>query len=201
MPVKCKHGGRNAPSDHTVFHCFRQFQRNKFSVQDVPRSGCGCPSTSLTEQTIDAVRKIIEDDPHSTYKQIEAILGINSKAINSMIHDYLNLRKVCTRWVPYTLTDDQKQLPPQFCHHSLKGFEEGRSRRVFDIITGDESCFHHCDLELKEQRKVCLSTTDQRPIQVHQNKSARKRIVAVFFVKSGLIKPVPLERGERMDVS
>ena len=54
--------GSNPPSHHTVFHCFRQFQRNKFSVQDAPRSGGS--STSLTEQTIDAVRKIMEDDLH-----------------------------------------------------------------------------------------------------------------------------------------
>ena len=120
-----------------------------FSVQDAPRSGR--PSTSLTEQTSDAVQKIIEDDPHSTYQQIETILGISSKAINSIIYDYLNLRKVCGGWVSHTLTDDQKQLQLQFCCQSLKKFEEGRSRRVFDIITGDESCFYHYDPELKEQ--------------------------------------------------
>ena len=85
------------------------------------------------------------------YQQIEAILGISSTAINSIIHDYLNQRKVCARWVPYTLIDDQKQLRIQFCHYSLKRFEEGRSRPVFDIITGDESCFYYYDPELKEQ--------------------------------------------------
>ena len=85
--------GSNAPSHHTVFNCFRQFQSNKFSVQDAPHSGS--PSTSVTEQTIDAVRKIIEDDPHSTYQQIKTILDISSTPINSRIHDYLNLRKVC----------------------------------------------------------------------------------------------------------
>ena len=79
MPVYCKH----LPT--TVFICFRQFQRNKFSVQDAPR--LARPSTSVTEQTINAVRKIIEDDPHSTYQQIEAILGISSALINSIIHD------------------------------------------------------------------------------------------------------------------
>ena len=100
---------------------------------------------------MDAVRKIIGDDPHSTYQQIEAILGISSMSINSIIHDYLNLRKACTRWVPLTLTNDQKQLRVRFCCHSPKRFEEGRSRRVFHIITGDESCFHHYDHELKEQ--------------------------------------------------
>ena len=53
--------------------------------------------------------------------------------------------------MPHTLTDDQKQLRVQFCCHSLKRFEEGRSRPMFDIITGDESCFCHDDPELKEQ--------------------------------------------------
>ena len=78
--------GSDAASDRTVFNSFREFQRNKFSVQDAPRSDR--PSTSVTEQTIDAVRKIIEDDLHSTYQQTEVILGISSTPINSIIHDY-----------------------------------------------------------------------------------------------------------------
>ena len=53
--------------------------------------------------------------------------------------------------MPHTLTDGQKQLRVQFCRRSLKRFEEGRSRHVFDIITGDEPCFYHYDPELKEQ--------------------------------------------------
>ena len=34
---------------------------------------------------------------------------------------------------------------------TLERFEEGRSRRVFDIITGDKSCFYHYDPQLQEQ--------------------------------------------------
>ena len=103
-------GSKHLPT--TVFNCFHEFQHNKFSVQDALRSGR--PSTSVTEQTIDVVRKIIEEDPHSTYQQTEAILVISSAPIKSIIHDDLNLRKVCGRWVPHTLTDDQKQLRVQF---------------------------------------------------------------------------------------
>ena len=105
-------GVSNAPSHHTVFNWFCEFQSNKFSVHDAPRSVH--PSTSVTQQTIDAVRKIIEDYSHSTYQQIEAMLGISSTPINSRIHDYLNLRKVCARWVSHALTDDQKQIRVQF---------------------------------------------------------------------------------------
>ncbi|CAF1345953.1 unnamed protein product [Rotaria magnacalcarata] len=146
--------------------------RNKFDVQDAPRSGR--PLTSATEQTIDAVLTIIEGDPHSTYQQIETILGISSTAINSTIHDYLNLRK---------------------------RFEEGQSRRIFDVITGNESRFYHYDPELKEQSKVWMSTTDPRPTKVYRNKSAGKRMVAIFFVKSGLIKFVPLETGATVNAT
>ena len=95
--------------------------------------------------------------------------------------------------MPHTLTDDQKQLRIQFCHHSLKRFEEGRSCRVFDIIAGDESCFYYYDPELKQQSTDCLSTIDQHPSKVHRNKSAGKRMVAVIFMKSCLIKLVLLE--------
>ena len=87
--------GSNAPSHHTVFNWFREFQRNKFCVQHAPHSVR--PSASVTEQTTDTIRKIIEDGPHSTYQHIEAILGISSMTINSIIHDYLNLKKVCAR--------------------------------------------------------------------------------------------------------
>ncbi|CAF4124133.1 unnamed protein product, partial [Rotaria magnacalcarata] len=135
--------------------------------------GSGRPSTSVTEKTIDAVRTIIEDDPHSTYQQIETILGISSTAINSIIHDYLNLKKsLCSR------------------------FEEGQFHCVFDIIMGDESWFYHYDPELKEQSKVWMSTTDPRPTKVHRNKSAGKRIVAIFFMKY-----VPLETGATVNAS
>ncbi|CAF3902704.1 unnamed protein product, partial [Rotaria sp. Silwood2] len=80
-------------------------------------------------------------------------------------------------------------------------FEEGQSRCVFDIITGDESWFYHYDPELKEQSKVWMSTTDPRPTKIHRTKSAVKRMVAIFFMKSGLIKSVQLETGATVNAS
>ncbi len=91
--------GDQAPSDHTVFNWFREFGRNNFSVEDAPRPDR--PRTAVNEQTIDAVRTIIDNDSHSTYQQTENTLGISATAINSIIHDYLKLRKVCARWVPH----------------------------------------------------------------------------------------------------
>ncbi|CAF0883577.1 unnamed protein product [Didymodactylos carnosus] len=106
------------------------------------------------------------DDPHSTYEQTEHTLGIGSSAVNSIIHEYLKLHKICTRWVPHQLTDDQKQFRIQFYLDSLERFERGQSRSVFDIITGDESWFYHYDPTTKQQSKVWVSQADPRPTKV-----------------------------------
>ncbi|CAF1549287.1 unnamed protein product [Adineta ricciae] len=86
----------------------------------------------------------------------------------------------------------------EFCRYSFERFEEGRSRRVYDIITGDESWFYHFDPETKEQSKVWVSKTDQRPTKVRRNRSSGKRMVAFFFMKSGLIKSVTLESDQNI---
>ncbi|CAF4010545.1 unnamed protein product [Rotaria sp. Silwood1] len=95
--------GDQAPSDRTFLNWFHEFELNKFNVEDAPRAGR--PRTSVNEDTINAVRSIIEYDPHSTYVQIEDVLGIRVTAIKSIIRDYLKLRNVCARWVPHQLTD------------------------------------------------------------------------------------------------
>jgi histone-lysine N-methyltransferase SETMAR len=56
-------------------------------------------------------------------------------------------------------------------------------------------------IQKKEQSKVWVSKTDPRPTKVHRNKSSDKRMVAIFFMKSGLIKSVPLEAGVTVNAS
>ena len=90
-------------------------------VSDSPRSER--PRIAVTDEMTDAVRLMINNDPHVTYQQIEFSFGINSSAIHSILHDRLKLRKVCARWVPHLLTNDQKRSRIQFCHESLKRFE------------------------------------------------------------------------------
>jgi hypothetical protein len=67
-----------------------------------------CPQTTVKSQSIDAVRAAIEDDPYSTYIQIEMSLDINSPPMNSILHDHLNFRKVCAQWVLQQLTNAKK---------------------------------------------------------------------------------------------
>jgi histone-lysine N-methyltransferase SETMAR len=110
--------GDQASSDRTVLNWFHEYERGKLDVSDAPRSGR--PRTAVSDEMIDAVRLLIEDDPHTTYQQIECSLEISSPAICSILHDHLKLRRVCARCVPHQLTNDQKRLRIQFCRESLQ---------------------------------------------------------------------------------
>ena len=87
-------------------------------------------------------------------------LQIGSAAIESIRHDYLGLRKITCRWVPHFLTEAQKQDHVDYYLPMLKKFDGGRSKRLYDIITGDESCFYYYDSEMKRQSQVWVARND-----------------------------------------
>ena len=100
---------------------------------------------------IDVVRILIEDDSHMTHLQIEYFLETSSTATYSILHDYVKSPKVYAQWVPHQFTTNQKRMEIQFYQKSLERFEEGQCRRIFNIITDDESWFYRYDPETKEQ--------------------------------------------------
>jgi hypothetical protein len=53
------------------------------------------------------------------------------------------------RSVPYFLTEAQKQEHVDYCLKMLEKFDGGRSKRVLDIVTGDESQLYYYDPEMK----------------------------------------------------
>ena len=66
--------GDLVPSRATVFNWFVEFKRGRTSFEDEERSGR--PSMAVTEDNIDAVEKMVQEDARVTYKDIEASLRI-----------------------------------------------------------------------------------------------------------------------------
>ena len=57
---------------------------------------------------MDAVLKIIEEDWNVTYREIEASLGTSQTLIDSILHEHLVVKNICSRWIPHYLTEAQK---------------------------------------------------------------------------------------------
>jgi len=60
--------------------------------KDEPRSGR--PITKTTSENIELVRKVIEEDPHCNYEDIEAATLLSHGTINRIIHEHLNKKKL-----------------------------------------------------------------------------------------------------------
>lgn len=180
-----------APSRATVFRWFAQFKRGIFSLNDDERNGR--PATSVTEENVLAVKKIIKEDPKVTYKQIEEVVKISSPAINEILHNRLGVRKLCSRWVPHSLTAEQKEARVTWCKDMLRKFDQGEGRSIFNIITGDESWIYQYDPPTKRQSTIWVFPDDEPPTKVKRGRSVGKKMVATFFSASGHVATISLD--------
>lgn len=184
--------GVESPHLATVKRWYNEFLRGRQSLQDEFREGR--PKTVVVPETVDAVRQLIIQDRHVTYREIEASLAISGTSIHSILHEHLVVKKICSRWIPHKLTIAQKRTRVDWCKEMLKKFSRGGSKHVYDIVTGDESWIYAYEPETKQQSTVWVFQDEPNPTKVVRARSTSKQMVACFFGKSGHVATVPLDK-------
>ena len=81
------------------------------------------------------------------YAEIQDIMKISSVSLSRFILYCLGVRKRWAHWVPHNLSEEQKRGRVARCTHMLRTFDRGRSPRVWDIVTGDETWVYRYDPE------------------------------------------------------
>ena len=77
--------------------------------------------------------------------------------------------------------------------HMLRKFDGGRSPRVWDIVTGDETWVYQYDPETKRQSAVWVFQDENPPVKFKRNRNASKQIIAYFFANFGHVATIPPE--------
>lgn len=183
--------GNEAPSEKTIYNWFAEFRRGRESVSDESREGR--PKSVVNPKNIDAVRKMIEEDRHVTYREIEATLGISKTAIQSILQEHLAVKKICSRWIPHNLTEAQKEARVNWCKEMRQKFKLGTAKSVYNIVTGDETWIYSYDPETKQQSTVWVFPDEPNPTKVVRSRSTSKKMIACFFGQTGHIATIPLE--------
>ncbi|CAH1977019.1 unnamed protein product [Acanthoscelides obtectus] len=148
--------GNQAPHQSTISRWYEEFKRGRVSLSDDSRAGA--PKTSVTQENVDAMRKLIIEDRHVTYREIEASLKISKTSIQKNLHEELGVRKLVSRWIPYLLTEEQK--PARSTVWVFQGEEKPtkviRSRSVSEkmVATFVSKAGHIATILLNEQRTV-----------------------------------------------
>ena len=73
--------------DQCLWMVYGEFNRGRSSLQDEFREGR--PKSNVVPETIDAVRQLILQDRHVTYRRIEPTFGIRGTSIHSIFHENL----------------------------------------------------------------------------------------------------------------
>lgn len=66
-------------------------------------------------------------------------MGISTERIHYILHNELEVSKVCAKWVPHVLTEENKEKRVELSEQLLEILEKGFN----NIVTGDEFWFHY----------------------------------------------------------
>ena len=82
-------------------------------------------------------------------RKIEEEVGISKERIGHILHKELDLHKVCAKWVPHVLTEENKKNRVEISKQLLEILENGFQ----NIITGDKTWVNYFTVSSKESNK------------------------------------------------
>ena len=176
--------GYDCLSRSKVFEWYNRFKNGRESLEDDARSGR--PTTSLTDANVERIRELLVTDRHLTCRMIAEKLNIAKTVVHDIIRNVLKKKKVCAKFVPHSLTPEQKEQRVNACRNLIEMADEDNTF-LQKIITGDESwCFQY-EPTTKRQSAEWLSTGEPRPTKVRMTKSKTKVMLITFFDAQGII--------------
>jgi len=134
--------------------------RRKGAVEDDERGGR--PKSTRTEVNIAAVADLAKNDRRIVSRMITESLNNQKTVVFRILKWDLGKRKLCTRFVPHSLTPEQREDRGTSCQDII-AMADAEKNFLNKIITGDETwCFVY-DPETKRQSSEWVGETSPRP--------------------------------------
>ncbi len=182
-------GGNSVLSENTIRRWIDAFNCGKRDIIDKTRSGR--PREAVTAQIIRNIKSIVNKDPHIVTRKISESIGISQERVTYILHKELGLTKVCKKWIPHVLTEENKQKRVKYSQEILDTLNKGYK----NIVTGDETWIHSYTIPSKEDNKVWLEKGSNRPQIVKTAQNSRKYMFCIFFTYEGVVASIVIPKG------
>ena len=100
-----------------VYRRYASFRNGREDLKDDARSGR--PSTARTDENVESVRRLLTEDRRATLQVIADCLNVGKETVRRIVTENLGKGKICTRFVPHTLTTKQKHERIVYCQDLL----------------------------------------------------------------------------------
>ncbi|KAL4126372.1 hypothetical protein QTP88_010594 [Uroleucon formosanum] len=132
----------------------------KINILD--KHGDGRPVTVMDEKHRIQVDELIKNDRQITQNRIADIVGMSQERVGFIIQQ-LGYRKICARWVPKMLTQENKKIRVECSQKLLNRYHQEGEQFLLKIVTDDETWVHHYDPEEKRQSMEYRHVTSPSP--------------------------------------
>ena len=183
----------SAPSYRTVAKWMVELKDPERGFEDAPRMDR--PSTITADENIEAVERIVMRDQQICVRRIAEEMAIPKTTMHEMMNNHMGMKKACTLWVPKLLTPIQSANRVDCCQELLQQSEVNPAKSFDCIVTGDEFWTHHYDPLSQLEAKVWKRLGEQTPTRLHQERSAGKIMMIIFWDKDGVLFTEYLPRG------
>ena len=130
------------------------------------------------------VRDLVYSDRRIQVEEIAQALGISHGSVSTILHDRLGMRKLTARWVPKSLSDEQKATRASVCSALLKHFRS-KDDFLLRLVTVDETWVHYYEPENKARSRQWVGPGSLRPNKTQP--SAGTVMATVFWDAKGVI--------------
>lgn len=186
--------GEYSMKQATVYKWYNRFKDGQELVSSQERSGR--PSTSVNEDKKVRVDELVRNNRRITVSEIEVEVGV-SHGSAVLILSQLGYSKVCARWVPHLLSEEQRQNRVSIClQWQSRMRREGADNFLKRVVTCDETWVHHYDPENKQESSVWKHKSSPRPQKAKVCRSAGKVMHLVFFDYQGIIYDHCVQSGQ-----
>ena len=151
----------------------------------------GRPKSSVTKANIAAVKIVVEQNARLSVRDVASCTGISEGSVQTILKKLLVLRKVCARWVPHLLTEEQKTQCLKCARELLKTYKGCNSWVISNLLTGDETWVHMFEPQRRADNKQWKRKDQKRPCIAKRKISSKQMLYAVFFNSSGPVVQVP----------
>ncbi|KAA1414164.1 helix-turn-helix domain-containing protein [Nocardioides humilatus] len=140
--------GESTMSRTQVQLWYNRFKGGREDVNDDARPGR--PSTSTTEENIEAVKKMIMGNRRITIREVADDVGISFGSCQAIFKDVLGMKRAAAKIVPKLLNCEQKQRRMDISQELLNIVNDDPDF-LKKVITGAESWVYGYDIVTKAQ--------------------------------------------------
>ncbi len=188
--------GENSMKKTQVYFWFKRFKEGQTSIEDDERSGR--PSTSTNDKNVELLQKFVRANRHVTCKELSLEFGISLGSVMSILHDKLNMKRLCQVWVPKLLSFDQKEDRKQIASDLLDKYNQD-NQFIHHIIAGDETWCYLYDPHTKRESSEWRAPNSPKGKKMRIDRSKGKVLLEVFFDSKGIVHHEFIPEGETLN--